>query len=148
MLISRIGKKQYFSSMKKRILIFGSIAMALAVIFEAVGSHMIHPYITEKQFSNYNIAARYHIYHSLSLLILTALAYRINSGLYYLSCHFFMAGILLFSGSLYLLSLIDVLHLSGMKTLLVSSTPIGGSFFILGWILISVGIFKGKTKKT
>ncbi|WP_163378006.1 DUF423 domain-containing protein [Cyclobacterium sp. SYSU L10401] len=115
----------------ERILQVSAIFGALAVIFGAFGAHALEPFLVETgRLDTYETAVDYHFYHSLALLmvgILTRL-YPDKKRLV-LSAWFFVAGILIFSGSLYALCLSQI-------SLLGAITPLGGLAFILGWVLL------------
>lgn len=119
-------------------LITGSVFMALAVAFGAFGAHIVEGLLTPERFDVYKTGVDYHFYHALGLLILGAIATNIpeNRWLSW-SGYCFTAGILIFSGSLYLLTLTDTGWLGAI-------TPIGGVAFILGWIFLAMGVFAGR----
>ena len=103
-----------------------------AVILGAFGAHALKLVLSKEMLETYHTGVEYQFYHALALLI-TALLYQQNpqpklkrAGL------FFSIGILLFSGSLYLLSLKEFLAFLPLK-IFGPITPIGGVFFILGW---------------
>lgn len=106
---------------------------ALAVIFGAFGAHALESLLVKTgRLDTYQIAVNYQFYHSLALLMVGIL-YQQNpkrTGLK-LSAWFFLGGILIFSGSLYLLCLSEVTWLGAV-------TPVGGIGFILGWVWIFV----------
>lgn len=118
----------------KTTLITGSIFMALAVAFGAFGAHIVEGMLTPERFEVYKTGVDYHFYHALGLLILGAISINIpeNRWLSW-SGYCLTAGILIFSGSLYLLTLTDTGWLGAI-------TPIGGASFILGWIFLVVGV--------
>ncbi len=123
--------------MKPRtLLITGSVFMALAVAFGAFGAHMVQDRLTPERFDVYQTAVQYHFYHSLGLLIVGTLSLWMKESKWLQRSGIFLtAGILIFSGSLYLLTLTDTGWL-GMIT------PIGGFAFILGWLFFAIGIIK------
>lgn len=120
----------------KSLLITGSIFMALAVAFGAFGAHIVQDILTPDRFDVYQTGVEYHFYHALGLLILgtITLTYKENRWLIY-SGYCMIAGIFIFSGSLYLLTLTNTGWLGAI-------TPIGGVAFILGWIFLAVGVAK------
>lgn len=122
----------------KLTLITGSTLMALAVGFGAFGAHIVQDMLTPERFDVYQTAVQYHFYHALGLLILGAVSLKIHSSKWLQwSGWLFLAGILIFSGSLYLLTLTDTGWL-GMIT------PFGGAAFILGWIFFAIGVYNLK----
>jgi uncharacterized membrane protein YgdD (TMEM256/DUF423 family) len=123
--------------MQKFILIAGGLLAALAVGFGAFGAHALENFLREtNRLETYETAVKYQFYHALGLLILGLLMFRIND----VSLHYagvsLMLGILLFSGSLYLICFTGYTRL-GMIT------PLGGLLFILGWLFLVVGIYRG-----
>lgn len=111
--------------------------MVLGIAIGAFGAHGLSGKVTEKMLHNWNTGAHYHLIHALGLLIVGILMMKVDPGstLLSLAGWFMLLGILLFSGSLYALVLSD-LRMWGMVT------PIGGIFFIIGWILIGVGVIR------
>lgn len=110
--------------------------MALAVVFGAFGAHIVQDMLTPDRFTVYQTGVEYHFYHALGVLLLgvITLTYKENHWLRY-SGYCMIAGIFIFSGSLYLLTLTDTGWLGAV-------TPIGGVAFILGWIFLAVGVAK------
>ncbi len=123
------------------LLITGSFFMALGVIFGAFGAHVVQDLLTPERFAVYQTGVEYHFYHALGLLILGTITHTIsvNRWLNY-SGYCMIAGILIFSGSLYLLTLTDTGWLGAI-------TPFGGIAFIFGWIFLAIGIFDKKMVK-
>ncbi|TVP99926.1 MAG: DUF423 domain-containing protein [Balneolaceae bacterium] len=120
----------------KHLLIIGSTLMALAVAFGAFGAHVVQDLLTPERFGVYQTAVQYHFYHALGLLIAGILSLWIRDSKWLKwSGIMMMAGILVFSGSLYVLTLTD----SGWLGMI---TPLGGLVFILGWIFLAIAVFK------
>lgn len=120
----------------KSLLITGSIFMALAVAFGAFGAHIVQDILTPERFQVYQTGVEYHFYHALGLLLLGAISYHIQDSKWITrSGYAFIVGIIIFSGSLYLLTLIDLGRL-GMIT------PLGGVAFIFGWISLAIAVSK------
>lgn len=121
----------------KLILQLAAIFGALAVIFGAFGAHALEPFLLKTgRIETYETAVSYHFYHSLALMMVGIL-YQQNhqaKGLR-LSAWFFLGGIIVFSGSLYLLCLSQITWLGAI-------TPLGGIGFILGWIMVLVSFSK------
>jgi uncharacterized membrane protein YgdD (TMEM256/DUF423 family) len=111
---------------------------ALTVAMGAFGAHALKTLVDEHSLAIYDTAIRYQFFHVLALA-LSALIYKshpnklvLQSGL------FFLLGIFFFSGSLYLLTYKAVIGADGFGWV-GPVTPIGGLFFILGWILLGMG---------
>ena len=108
--------------------------MALAVVFGAFGAHVIEGILSPDRFEVYQTAVQYHFYHALGLLLIGAVSQRAgNSKWFSWSGYLLISGILIFSGSLYLLTLTDTGWLGAI-------TPLGGVAFILGWIFFATGV--------
>jgi uncharacterized membrane protein YgdD (TMEM256/DUF423 family) len=132
--------------MQKRFLVFGGFSAAMAVALGAMGAHFLKSkletgLITEVNLQTFETAVKYQIYHSIAILIVVLLADKFKHELFQKAGYCFMLGIVFFSGSLYLLSTANLLGLSNVRWL-GPVTPIGGLFFIAGWILLGVAGFK------
>jgi uncharacterized membrane protein YgdD (TMEM256/DUF423 family) len=110
----------------------GAILMALAVGLGAFGAHGLKARLDEYQMSVYEKAVFYHFVHALGLLIVSFLPKTGTFSEFVTSwvCGLLLAGIVLFSGSLY------VLAVTGNRTL-GAITPIGGVCFIAAWLLLA-----------
>lgn len=128
--------------MNKRIILTAAVFGFLAVILGAFGAHGLEGKITDKQADNWSTAVDYHFYHTLALLFLSTFS-RAKNDFIRVSFICFTAGIVLFSGSLYLLS---TLELTGLlkPAILGPITPIGGLLLIIGWIGLFVATLKNK----
>lgn len=112
-------------------LTIGALSGLLAVAFGAFGAHGLANKVPQEQLNAFEIGARYHMYHALALLAVAWLAAREPSALVSTAGWAFVAGTLLFSGSLY------VLGVTGSRAL-VLATPVGGVSFMLGWACLAV----------
>ncbi len=119
----------------------GVIFAGLAVAIGAFGAHALRPLLEANARSEtFELAVRYQFYHSFAILFSGVLMYHFHSRHVRRAVVCFAVGIIIFSGSLYLLSL------SGVR-ILGAITPVGGVLFIAGWILLLFGINeKGPTK--
>lgn len=122
----------------ERIFQIAAVFGALAVVFGAFGAHALEPLLVETgRLDTYETAVSYHFYHSLALVLLGVLRHLYAEKLGLItSAWFFIAGILIFSGSLYVLCLSQVTWLGAI-------TPLGGLAFILGWVLLFFSFGKG-----
>ncbi|MEM6877706.1 MAG: DUF423 domain-containing protein [Bacteroidota bacterium] len=113
---------------------------AAAVVIGAFGAHGLERVATDENIEIYRTGNRYHFYH-LFLLFLAIWAQgrkgAISSWLSW-SFRLTLVGILLFSGSLYLLGLRDAI--SANINWLGAITPLGGTFFIMGWVALAIGV--------
>lgn len=109
--------------------------MALAVAFGAFGAHIVEEILTPDRFNVYETAVQYHFYHALGLLIVGAVSLHIKNRWMKWSGYSLITGVVIFSGSLYLLTLFDISRLGAI-------TPVGGVAFILGWLFLFLGIIR------
>jgi len=116
-------------------LISGSVFSMLSVILGAFGAHYLKNTLSEYSLSIFQTGVFYQFVHSLGILFISLLSHSLDNINLNLSIWFFISGIFLFSGSLYLLALTDVKWLGAI-------TPIGGMFFILGWFTLIIKSFK------
>ncbi|ASD67888.1 DUF423 domain-containing protein [Pseudoalteromonas piscicida] len=115
--------------MAKLYLIIGSVFCLLSVALGAFAAHGLKGRLSDYAIGIFNTAAQYQMTHGLAII---ATAFLIKWGLkVQVAGGFFIAGVLLFSGSLYLLAL------TGMKWL-GPITPIGGICFLIAWVLLIV----------
>lgn len=123
--------------MHKFFLISGAVAMALAVALGAFGAHGLKSRLTEEMLTIFETGIQYHFYHAIGLLILGLVAqYLPDSGLLEWSGWLMIFGIIIFSGSLYILSITGSRWLGAI-------TPIGGLCFIASWIFLALAVWKG-----
>jgi len=108
-----------------------ALLAGLSVVFGAFGAHTLKEYLETKDLMTWETACRYQMYHALALLIISIIPDPLKSAHLKWSAIYFLLGILLFSGSLYLISLSQLIPLN-LKWI-GPLTPIGGLFFILGW---------------
>lgn len=124
-----------------RTLMYAAISGFLAVGFGAFGAHGIKPHIPADQYEVFQTGVLYHFIHTLVLLILALIIPKDNTSSIIWAKRLFFTGIILFSGSLYLLSTRELTDLDGI-VYLGPVTPIGGICFLGGWILLA---WHGKT---
>lgn len=111
------------------------------VALGAFGAHGIKPQISAESYTNFQTGVSYHFIHTLAILGLLALP-NFDKKIKKIACSAFLIGILLFSGSLYLLS---TSSLTGVNvSFLGPITPIGGLGFLVGWAMLLFGIKKSK----
>lgn len=121
----------------KLFLSLGSISGFLAVMIGAFGAHGLKDKMTEEMMAIYKTGVEYHFYHTLALLIVGVIALHCKSALLTASGWSMVAGILIFSGSLYVLPMTGITKLGAI-------TPIGGLVFIIGWILLAVAVLTSR----
>ena len=119
----------------KLYIITGSVFAALAILFGAFGSHALKGKLTPEQLEIYDIATRYLMFHALGIFAIGILGYQVPIEILTLPLLLMVFGILIFSGSLYLISL------AGYKKLGMV-TPIGGLALIISWLMVAYNIYK------
>jgi uncharacterized membrane protein YgdD (TMEM256/DUF423 family) len=133
--------------MKQNKLITIGLLGAIAVALGALGAHFLKGkletgLITPDQLNGFDTAVKYQMYHVLAMLGLFLFSKHYPNKYINWAFNSFLIGIVLFSGSLYFLCTRNLLGIEGLKVL-GPITPIGGLFFIAGWIFIAiVGINK------
>lgn len=131
-----LSKHTIFSLTEKRIFQIAAMSAALAVVLGAFGAHGLKKTLSESMLIVYRTGVDYHLMHSLALLVVGILSLVLNENVWLKrSATLFIVGIVLFSGSLYFLSI-------GGPRWLGPITPLGGLSFIAGWLSLSVGISK------
>lgn len=125
----------------KTILIITTIMGGLAVALGAFGAHRLETKLDPAQLDTYQKAVQYHFVHVLALLAVVALYPKLPFGATQWAGYLFIAGIVLFSGSLYLWSSRELLGIEGWR-FLVFLTPIGVTAFIAGWISLFISALK------
>jgi len=127
--------------MAKTFIVVGALAGLLAVVLGAFGAHALRGQIDASLLIVFNTGAQYQMYHALSLLMVGILAYLFPAQkLLRWSGGFFIAGMILFSGSLYALALTEIKWVGPV-------TPIGGTAFMIGWLLLAFSATKFKVVK-
>ncbi len=122
--------------MQKIALILGSIMAFLAVAIGAFGAHGLQSLlVANERTDTFETAVKYHMYHALALLITGLLIPHYPTKLLSYSIWLFATGILIFSGSLYALSLTNIRVLGAI-------TPIGGLCFLVAWALLITAFVK------
>jgi uncharacterized membrane protein YgdD (TMEM256/DUF423 family) len=129
-------------NMQKTFGIIAAIYGALAVLSGAFGAHALKDKLDTYQHTIFDKAVSYQFYHTIALFAVAFLASKVSSKTLLFSGWFFTAGILCFSGSLYLLATKQLLKIESLTPLLGPVTPLGGLFFIIGWILLAVSFSK------
>lgn len=125
----------------KKYLLIAALSGLLAVILGAFGAHGLKAQIPDVALDSYKTGVAYQFYHTFALFIAMIIYKLWNSALFKTAALFFSLGILFFSGSIYILST-GSLWLSHIPAFIGPITPIGGLFFITGWILLFLGIIK------
>lgn len=126
-------------NLKNKMQLFGSIFMLKAILLGAIATHYLERFISSEAIVSFEVGVRYLTYHALALLVLSSISFsskRVKQNIYNL----ITLGILLFSGSIFLLSFQAVIPFS--LRFLGPITPIGGGFLIIGWCLVVWSLIK------
>lgn len=122
--------------MQKLAIISGALLSALGVAIGAFGAHGLKSVLTiNERLDTFETGVKYHMYHALGLILLGILLQYFPHKYISTAVWFFIAGIIIFSGSLYTLSITNIRILGAI-------TPLGGVAFIVGWVLLALGIYK------
>ena len=116
--------------MSRLFFVAGALSAAVAVVLGAFGAHALRARLTPEVLAVFEVGVRYQMYHALALLAVAWSATRWPGGGVALAGWLFLAGTVIFSGSLYLLVV------TGQKWL-GAVTPVGGAAFIVGWLVLA-----------
>jgi uncharacterized membrane protein YgdD (TMEM256/DUF423 family) len=120
----------------KLFVVLGGVNAMLVVILGAFGAHFLKTRIPGDMMAVYQTAVLYHAIHALGLIAIGVVTAWLTESMYLKSAGWVMfTGIVLFSGSLYLLSITGVRWLGAI-------TPIGGVALLLAWLLFCVAVLK------
>ena len=122
--------------MERLFFLVGSISALIAVGLGAFGAHGIKGRLTPEMLNAFEVGVRYQMYHALALLAVAWALSRWPRAEITVAGWLFIAGTIIFSGSLYLLSLTGVRWIGAI-------TPIGGVAFLLGWLSLVWGVWRG-----
>lgn len=120
----------------------GSVLAGLGVVLGAFGAHGLKKYVAADTVATFQTGVQYQMYHAFALIVVGLLAERfVNGSQLAWAGWCFLIGILLFSGSLYALVALKATQKVGLGGIGII-TPIGGLFFIAGWLLLALAVFK------
>ena len=119
----------------RRTLAIAALLIALATALGAFGAHALKAHLPQDKLQVYETAVRYHFLHALGLLAIGVLLRSLDGELLRWAAALVLAGIVLFSGSLYLLTF-------GAPRLVGIVTPVGGLALIAGWILFAATVLR------
>jgi uncharacterized membrane protein YgdD (TMEM256/DUF423 family) len=121
--------------MERHFLGIGALSACVAVAAGAFGAHALRDAVSADRLAVWETAARYQMYHALGILIVAYLASQKTAGPARLAGWLFVAGTVLFSGSLYALTLTGISWLGAI-------TPLGGLGFLAGWLVLAWGVWR------
>ncbi len=122
--------------MHKFFITIGALCAALAVGLGAFGAHGLKNTLSDTMLSVYQTGVEYHMYHALGLILIGLISWQLGENkLATISGWLMLTGIVLFSGSLYVLSISGIRWLGAI-------TPLGGTAFIIAWLLLAVAVIR------
>ncbi len=125
--------------MSRIFLALGAVNAFLCVALGALGSHGLKSVLTANMLANFQIGVQYHFYHAIGLMLVGLTMERLPQvRTLKFSGMLMMAGIVLFSGTLYIVSL------TGWRGMGIVA-PLGGSSFMVGWLLLAYAVWKNKS---
>jgi len=127
--------------MNKNVVIAGICLITIAIVLGAFGAHSLKELISAEKLNTFEVGVKYQMYHGLALLIIGLNSVKLKFPIRSLSL-LMLLGTILFSGSIYFLSIQELFDTS--LTFLGPVTPIGGSILIISWIIFLIKIFRSK----
>lgn len=127
--------------MHKLYLGLGASLAGLGVILGAFGAHGLKQLVGPETVNTYQTGVQYQMYHAFALLLVGILYERMPNNLLNWAGILFLAGIVLFSGSLYLLASFKAMNKVGVSGIGIV-TPIGGVLFVIAWVLLVIAIIR------
>lgn len=131
--------------MHKTFIRIGALSAGLSVILGAFGAHALKAIVAEDALKTFHTGVEYQFYHSLAILLVGILMVAQPSKGLSRAGGLFLTGIIFFSGSLYVLTFLKATGDVGLKSIGLV-TPIGGIFFIGGWLSLAFGLSNGTHK--
>lgn len=128
--------------MHKTFLIVASILGSLAVAMGAFGAHALKRMVSDAAVNIFETAVRYQFYHVFAIALVGILFKDFTNKWMIWAGYLFIVGIILFSGSLYVLTYIKAAVKPGYNWVGII-TPVGGLAFVAGWLFIAMGLIKG-----
>ena len=113
----------------------GALAAFIAVALGAFGAHSLKDRLSPEMLNIFDVGVRYHMYHALGLLAVAWAIARWPEASLNAAGWAFIVGIVIFSGSLYILSIFDIRWLGAI-------TPLGGLAFLIGWAILVWSVAK------
>ncbi|MCB0402594.1 MAG: DUF423 domain-containing protein [Flavobacteriales bacterium] len=110
----------------------------VAVVCGAFGAHALKEVLSVEQLQSFNTGVRYQLIHAVVLLVLALFQHHFAVKAFKRAEQFMFWGVLLFSGSIYVLTLKNILGLDFLK-FVGPVTPIGGILMIIGWVFVVIG---------
>lgn len=127
--------------MERKLILLGSLLALIAVIFGAMGAHALKDFLSTDQLVSFETAVRYQMYHGIALIAISSTKY-IKLKIKKLLLFLIGFGVLLFSGSIYLLVGAPIFEMD--FKFMGPVTPVGGLLLIIAWIFIIISILRYK----
>ena len=128
-------------NVNKKNTVIAAILGALTIAIGAFGAHGLKEIVSEKTIASFEIGVRYQMYHVIVIIII-GFSTLIDQKTQKWASRFFIFGIFLFSGSIYLITLKEFFSFN--TKIFTILTPIGGLFLITGWLRLAYGIIVNK----
>jgi uncharacterized membrane protein YgdD (TMEM256/DUF423 family) len=129
--------------MSKNTLIKAGILGMIAVLGGAFGAHALKEILSLEHLASFNTGVRYQMIHAVVLICLFLIGSKFEMKQFKIATQLIFWGVILFSGSIYVLTLKNIIGLEALK-FAGPITPIGGLFIITGWLFIVLGAMKIK----
>ena len=113
----------------------GVLICGVGIMLGAFGAHGLKTRVSPDDLVIFETGVRYQMYHGLGLILLGLIGFNVPESILHLPAILLIAGIFIFSGSLYLLVLTDMRWLGAI-------TPIGGLSFVIGWALLAINLYR------
>ncbi|MGS0677380.1 DUF423 domain-containing protein [Shewanella sp. 0m-4] len=126
--------------MRNGFLLLAALSGFIAVALGAFGAHGLKNVAPADLIAIFNLGVEYQFYHTFALIVVAFSGHWIKSRLLDWAGYLFIAGMVLFSGSLYLYALIGAKWTGPV-------TPIGGVCFLLGWLFIALAVWRNRVKE-
>ncbi|HLS87014.1 MAG TPA: DUF423 domain-containing protein [Burkholderiales bacterium] len=120
----------------KAFLVLGALLLAAAVALGAFGAHALRARLDPTALAVWSTAVQYHFWHALGVLAVALAGFHIRSAWLGVSGWLLVAGVVIFSGSLYALAM-------GAPRALGMAAPLGGTALVAGWLCLAVGALRG-----
>jgi uncharacterized membrane protein YgdD (TMEM256/DUF423 family) len=127
--------------MNRNFLSIAALLGALSVVLGAFAAHKLKEIVGPDTVAVFETGVRYQFYHVFALLLVALLSEKITNKWLLWAGNCFITGIILFSGSLYTLTALKIAENNHIK-LVGIATPVGGLFFIAGWLFLWIGVSK------
>ena len=131
--------------MKKTFLRIGGLLAMFAVILGAFAAHSLEEILEPEKLETFDTGVRYQFYHAFAVLIVGLLMYSRKNKVLIAAGWLFIGGVVLFSGSLYLLAIRETMNLG--LSWLGPITPLGGLLFIAGWVCFIISTYRDNERR-